>query len=135
MSFRAPSLAAFIAAWSDSFVSGFSVSKVRSTRLTSIVGTRTDWPSSLPLSAGITSASALAAPVDEGIMFIAAARARRRSPLRCGMSRTAWSFVYEWIVFMRPRLIPNVSFRTFATGARQFVVHEPHEMTSCFAPS
>ena len=34
-------------------------------------------------------ASALAAPVDDGIMFSAAARARRRSPLRCGMSRTA----------------------------------------------
>ena len=55
----------------------------------------------------MTSASAFAAPVDDGIMFTAAARARRRSPLRCGMSRTAWSFVYEWIVVISPRLMPN----------------------------
>ena len=83
----------------------------------------------------MTSESAFAAPVDDGIMFCAAARARRRSPLRCGMSRTAWSFVYEWIVVMRPRLMPKLSWRTLATGARQFVVHEPHEMTVCFALS
>ena len=46
-----------------------SVSNVRSTRLTSIVGTRTAWPSNLPLSEGMTSDSALAAPVLVGTMF------------------------------------------------------------------
>ncbi len=99
-----PSAAAFIAAWIASFVIGFSVSNVRSTMLTSTVGTRIDWPSNLPLSAGMTSERALAAPVVDGIMFTAAARARRRSPLRCGMSRTAWSLVYEWMVVIRPAL-------------------------------
>ena len=36
---------------------------------------------------------AFAAPVEEGMMFSAAARARRRS--LCGTSSTDWSFVYE----------------------------------------
>src|SRR6476469_7527109 len=36
---------------------------------------------------------------------------------------------------MIPVLIPNVSCRTFATGARQFVVHEALEMILCFDAS
>src|SRR5437868_6425161 len=118
----------FMAAWIESLVIGLSVSWVRSTSETSIVGTRTAWPSNLPLSSGMTSDKAFAAPVELGTMLIAAARARRRSPFLCGMSRMAWSFVYEWIVVMRPRLMPNVSNNTFAIGARQLVVHEPFEM-------
>ena len=43
-----------------------------------------------------------------------------------------WSAVYAWIVVMRPRLMPMESLSTFATGARQFVVHEAMETTSCF---
>ena len=39
-------------------------------------GTRTDTPSSLPLSSGSTRPTALAAPVEVGIMLSAAARAR-----------------------------------------------------------
>ncbi len=30
---------------------------------------------------------------------------------------------------MKPVSMPTVSFSTFATGARQFVVHEPFETT------
>jgi hypothetical protein len=82
-----PSAAAFIAAWMPSRVAGRWSATVRSTSETSHVGTRIDWPSNLPFSEGMTSASALAAPVLLGIMLIAAARARRRSPLRWGRSR------------------------------------------------
>ena len=76
---------------------------------------------------------ALAAPVVVGMMFVAAARARRRS--LCGKSRMTWSLVYAWIVVMRPLTIPNSSSSTFAIGARQFVVHDALEMTWCFAGS
>src|ERR1019366_4390882 len=78
MPFIGPSAAAFIAAWIASFVMGRSVWNVRSMTLASAVGTRIDCPSNLPLSTGMTSESAFAAPVDEGIMLMAAARARRR---------------------------------------------------------
>src|SRR5882672_11168239 len=80
MPFIGPSAAFFIAAWIVSLVIAFSVSRVRSTSETSIVGTR-----------------------------------------------TAWSLVYEWMVVMRPRFTPKLSCRTFATGARQLVVHEPFD--------
>ena len=48
-----------------------------------------------------------AAPVEVGMMFIAAARARRKS--ECGRSRIFWSFVYEWTVVMKPRTILKLS--------------------------
>jgi hypothetical protein len=51
-------------------------SKVRSTTETFGVGTRIATPSSLPLSSGSTRPTALAAPVEVGIIDIAAARAR-----------------------------------------------------------
>jgi hypothetical protein len=48
----------------------------RSTTETFGVGTRMATPSSLPLSSGSTRPTALAAPVEVGIIDIAAARAR-----------------------------------------------------------
>jgi hypothetical protein len=72
-------------------VVSFSSSTVRSTSETLGVGTRTEVPLSLPFKAGITSATALAAPVVEGIIESAAARARRRS--LCGRSSRFWSLV------------------------------------------
>ena len=78
-------------------------------------GARTEMPSSLPLRSGSTRPIALAAPVEVGIRLIAAARARRRS--LCGRSRICWSFVYAWIVVMKPCSIPNASWSTFASGA------------------
>src|SRR3954451_22138940 len=39
------------------------------------------------------------------------------------------------MVVMKPRSTPNVSSRTFAIGATQFVVHEALEMIACFSPS
>ena len=130
MPLSGPSAAAFMAAFTASSVAGFSSSAVRSTSETFGVGTRTAMPSSLPFSAGSTRPMARAAPVLLGIMERAAARARRRSS--CGRSRMRWSLVYEWIVVMRPRRMPKVSWSTLATGARQLVVQEALERTVCF---
>src|SRR6266536_3486598 len=70
---------------------------------------------------------AFAAPVEVGIIDIAAARARRRS--LWGRSRIFWSLVYEWTVVIWPFTIPNRSWRTLATGARQLVVHDALDTT------
>ena len=75
----------------------------------------------------MTRLTALAAPVEVGTMLMAAARARRRS--LCGPSCRFWSWVYAWIVVIRPRSMPNVSLSTFAIGARQLVVQDAFEMT------
>ena len=79
---------ASLTAWA---LAGFSSSAVRSTTETLAVGTRIASPSSLPLSWGSTSPTAVAAPVVVGIMLTAPARARRRS--LCGKSWMGWSLV------------------------------------------
>ena len=100
-------------------------------------GARTAIPSTLPCSSGRTRPIAFAAPVDVGMRLIAAARARRRS--LCGKSRITWSFVYAWIVVMKPLWIPPSSCSTFASGATQFVVQEALDTMWCdsgsYAPS
>ena len=42
-----------------------------------------------------------------------------------------WSFVYAWIVVMKPCSIVNASCSTFASGATQFVVQEAFETMWC----
>src|SRR6266545_1907658 len=121
-----PSAAAFIAALTSSTVVSRDTVTVRSVAEPFGTGTRRAYPSSLPLRSGSTRPMALAAPVEVGTMLIAAARARRRS--LCGPSCRFWSWVYAWIVVIRPRWMPNSSWMTFAIGARQFVVHEALEM-------
>ena len=79
MPLRAPPAAARIASFTSFAVAFFSRRTVRSTSDTLGVGTRIAMPVSLPAIAGRTSLSALAAPVDVGIIDSAAARARRRS--------------------------------------------------------
>ena len=79
MPFNSPSEAAFIAAQISSFVAGFSRTTVRSTTDTSEVGTRNDIPVSLPLSSGRTLPTALAAPVEDGMMFSRIPRPPRQS--------------------------------------------------------
>jgi hypothetical protein len=54
---------------------------VRSTTETFGVGTRKAIPVNLPFKSGITFPTALAAPVDDGIMFCAAPRPPRQSLL------------------------------------------------------
>ncbi|KKS74727.1 MAG: hypothetical protein UV47_C0008G0001 [Parcubacteria group bacterium GW2011_GWA2_42_80] len=58
--------------------------KVKSDKETQTVGTRTAKPSKIPLSSGMVSVVAIAAPVVVGTIFCAAARARRKS--LCGPS-------------------------------------------------
>ena len=81
----------------------------------------------------MTSVTAFAAPVVVGMMFRPAERARRRSS--CTVSRITWSFVYEWIVVMKPWFTPNASCMTLTTGAMQFVVQEAFEITWCLPGS
>ena len=72
--------AAFLnASFTCSFVTALSTTTARSTIDTLGVGTRMAHPFSLPLSSGMTSPMALAAPVVVGIIDWPAARARRRS--------------------------------------------------------
>ena len=71
-----PTAASTMAALISSIVVVREASNVRSTTETFGVGTRIATPSSLPFSSGNTRPTALAAPVDVGIMDKAAARAR-----------------------------------------------------------
>merc|ERR1719353_2807712 len=73
----------------------------------------------------MTLPTALAAPVAEGMMFCEAQRPPRQSlPPREGPSTVNWVAVIACTVVMRPSTMPNLSFTTFASGARQLVVHE-----------
>merc|ERR1712093_673115 len=78
---------------------------------------------------GYAFATALAAPVEEGIMLADAARPARQSLPFIELSTTAWEAVAAWIVVMRPCLMPNFSLITFTRGARPFVVNDAHEIT------
>src|SRR5882757_9633218 len=128
-----PSAAFWKAVFTSSLVTSRSSSTTRSVTEPVGTGTRIAMPSSLPASSGITSAVALAAPVVVGMMFSAAARARRRS--LCGKSRMRWSFVYAWTVVIMPLTMPKFSSSTFAIGATQFVVQEALEMMWWLAAS
>ena len=96
---------------------------------TSEVGTRMEMPVSLPFRSGRTLPTALAAPVEDGMMFSRMPRPPRQSFLD-GPSTVFWVAVAAWTVVMRPRLMPNFSWMTLLSGARQFVVQEALEMMS-----
>src|SRR6218665_1049769 len=102
-------------------------STVRSTTDTSLVGTRKDMPVSFLFSEGITTPTALAAPVLEGMMFSRMPRPPRQSLFE-GPSTVFCVAVAACTVVIRPRLMPHLSFITLAIGARQLVVHEALEM-------
>ena len=92
----------------------------------------------------MTFPTALAAPVEEGMMLLAAARPPRQS-LDEGPSTVFWVAVVAWTVVMRPSTMPYLSLMTyllafalrdgdmevdtFARGARQLVVQEALEIT------
>mmetsp|Transcript_28817 Transcript_28817/g.66194 ORF Transcript_28817/g.66194 Transcript_28817/m.66194 type:complete len:222 (-) Transcript_28817:213-878(-) len=99
---------------------------VRSTTETSGVGTRKAMPVSLPLSEGMTLPTALAAPVDDGMMFWPAPRPPRQS-LPEGPSTVFCVAVVACTVVMRPSTMPYSSWMILASGARQLVVHEALE--------
>src|SRR5207248_9789576 len=105
---------------------------VRSMTETSEVGTRNDMPVSFLLSSGMTTPTAFAAPVDDGMMFSRMPRPPRQS-LLLGPSTVFCVAVVACTVVIRPRLMPHLSLTTLASGARQLVVHEALEIT--FWPS
>ena len=86
---KGPAAAALTASLISSTQVSRDASNYRTTPETFGVGTRNATPSSLPASSGSTRPTALAAPVDVGIMLAAAARARYRS--LCSVSNVGWS--------------------------------------------
>merc|ERR1719453_1610957 len=119
------SLALLMHALISAYEAGFSRLHVKSTTDTSGVGTRKAIPVNFPFSSGITFPTAFAAPVDEGMMFADAHRPPRQSlPPREGPSTVSCVAVIACTVVIRPSTMPNLSFTTFASGARQFVVHD-----------
>mmetsp|Transcript_22202 Transcript_22202/g.62227 ORF Transcript_22202/g.62227 Transcript_22202/m.62227 type:complete len:211 (+) Transcript_22202:832-1464(+) len=125
-----PAAASLIAPTMASYLAAFSRRSVRSTTDTSGVGTRNAMPVSLPLTSGMTFPTAFAAPVDDGMIFADAQRPPRQSlPPRLGPSTTSWVAVIAWTVVIKPSTMPNFSWTTLASGARQFVVHEAFDTT------
>ncbi len=85
-------MAALANAWlTSATVTGPGITAVKSVMEPSGTGTRSALPSSLPFMDGSTSPVARAAPVEAGMMLMAAARARRRS--LWGRSSRFWSLV------------------------------------------
>ena len=82
-----------------------------------------------PFSSGMTSPTAFAAPVVEGMMLPSTLRPVRQSlPPR---ESTGFCFaVAEWMVDMSACSMPKVSLMTLVIGARQLVVQEALETTS-----
>merc|ERR1712045_349923 len=125
-----PAAAPLTAATILSYFAGFSKRHVKSTTDTSGVGTRNAMPVSLPFTEGRTLPTALAAPVEEGMMFCEAQRPPRQSlPPREGPSTVSCVAVMAWTVVIRPSTIPNLSWTTLVKGARQLVVQEALETT------
>merc|ERR1719191_699952 len=77
---------------------------------------------------GYAFATALAAPVEDGIILAEAARPARQSPFM-EPSTVSCEAVAAWTVVMRPFLMPNFSLMTLTIGARPLVVQEAHETT------
>merc|ERR1719337_679898 len=120
-----PSASVLRAATISSIEAPFSRRAVRSTTETSGVGTRKAMPVSLPFNSGMTLPTAFAAPVDDGMMLAEAHRPPRQSlPPRDGPSTVSWVAVIACTVVISPSTMPKLSFTTFASGARQFVVHD-----------
>merc|ERR1719510_2695466 len=125
-----PAAASLIAATMSSYLAPFSKRQVRSTTDTSGVGTRKAMPVSFPFTAGKTLPTALAAPVDDGMMFCEAQRPPRQSlPPRDGPSTVSCVAVMACTVVIRPSTIPNFSCTTLVMGARQLVVHDALDTT------
>merc|ERR1719373_1083049 len=128
--FMGPAAASLILSTISLYVAGFWRRHVRSTTDTSGVGTRKAMPVSLPFSAGSTLPTALAAPVEDGMMFSEAQRPPRQSlPPRDGPSTVSCVAVMACTVVIKPSTMPNFSCTTLLRGAKQFVVQEAFETT------
>merc|ERR1719203_826470 len=132
--FMSPAAYSFTAATMSSYLAGFSRRQVRSTTDTSGVGTRKAMPVSLPFTEGSTLPTALAAPVEDGMMFCEAQRPPRQSlPPREGPSTVSCVAVIACTVVIRPSTMPNFSSTALVNGARQFVVQEAFDTTVSLA--
>merc|ERR1719311_1955464 len=79
---------------------------------------------------GYALATALAAPVDEGMMLADAARPARQSAPFIEPSTVSCEAVAAWTVVIKPCLMPNFSLMVLTIGARPLVVHDAHETTA-----
>merc|ERR1719261_1590933 len=79
---------------------------------------------------GYALATAFAAPVEDGMMLVAAARPARQSAPFIEPSTVSCEAVVACTVVLRPCLIPHFSFTVFTSGARPLVVHDAHETTA-----
>merc|ERR1719231_629715 len=79
---------------------------------------------------GYALATALAAPVDDGMMLAAAARPARQSAPFMEPSTVSCDAVAACTVVMRPCLMPNFSLMVLTIGARPLVVHDAHDTTA-----
>merc|ERR1719331_3248783 len=84
---------------------------------------------------GYALATALAAPVDDGMMLVAAARPARQSAPFIEPSTVSCEAVVACTVVIKPCLMPNFSLRVLTIGARPLVVHDAHETTDMVAGS
>merc|ERR1719163_705759 len=84
---------------------------------------------------GYALATALAAPVDDGMMFADAARPARQSAPFIEPSTVSCEAVAACTVVIRPCLMPNFSLIVLTSGARPLVVHDAHETTAIDAGS
>merc|ERR1719191_712608 len=84
---------------------------------------------------GYALATALAAPVEDGMMLAEAARPARQSFPFMDPSTVSCEAVAACTVVMRPCLMPNFSLMTLTIGARPLVVHEAHDTTCIDAGS
>merc|ERR1719439_481108 len=84
---------------------------------------------------GYALATALAAPVEDGMMLAEAARPARQSAPFIEPSTVSCDAVAACTVVMRPCLMPNFSLMVLTIGARPLVVHEAHETTGMVAGS
>merc|ERR1719218_149402 len=84
---------------------------------------------------GYALATALAAPVDDGMMLAEAARPARQSAPFIEPSTVSCDAVAAWTVVIKPCLMPNFSLMVLTMGARPLVVHDAHETTFIDAES
>merc|ERR1719327_1836998 len=78
---------------------------------------------------GYALATALAAPVEDGMMLADAARPARQSAPFMEPSTVSCEAVAACTVVMRPCLMPNFSLIVLTRGARPLVVHDAQETT------
>ena len=123
MPLRGPSDACFTTFLMYSYLAAFSRRQVRSTTDTLGVGTQKATPVSSPFSSGMTLPTALAVPVEAGMMFWAAPQPSHHS-LPKGPSTVFWVAVMAWTVVMSPSTMPKLSWMTLGRGAKQLVVQE-----------